>query len=88
MPKPSAGAARWNQATSAVWSLVEANGAATLSRRVAVTLSTLPSWNKASVTAPIQAANSRVASTSGPTLYPLRRCHHIATEAARKAPLA
>jgi hypothetical protein len=30
MPKPSAGAARWNQETSASWSLIDANGAATL----------------------------------------------------------
>ena len=87
MPKPSAGAARWNQDTSAAWSLVDANGAARLSRRDAVTLSMLPSWNSARVTRPIQAANRATASANGPAVRPLRRCHHIDTDAARKAPL-
>ena len=88
MPKPSAGAARWNHDTSASWSLIDANGAATLSRRLAVTLSYAPILNSAAEIAPIQPAKSASASMKATTTWPLRWCHHIAIAAARNAPTA
>ena len=53
----SAGAARWNHETRASWSLIDANGAATFSSRLAATASYEPTWNSAHVTTAIQAAN-------------------------------
>jgi hypothetical protein len=72
MPKPSAGAARWNHETSASWSLIDTNGAATLSSRLAVTLSWAPTRKSANVTAPIQPAKSRSASANALIAWPLR----------------
>ena len=68
--------------------MVDASGAARLSRREAVVLSTLPSLNSAVVINAIQATKSNTASTNADALRPLRWYHHSASDAARNAPEA
>ena len=49
---------------------------------------TAPNSKTASVTIAIHAVKALTASTAGAYLAPVRTCHHIAIDAARKAPAA
>ena len=66
--------------------VTDASGAARFSRRPAVTSSSAPSSNRASVMPKIQITNKAIASAKAARDAPLRWCHHIATEAATNAP--